>query len=171
LIVPWRCSRSITFFTASAATIFNGIPELWPSPCPGAPSIIGAWYATPGFCDACGISSMSEPSAITGFPWPQVATNAVGIPATPRSMRKPSFSRMPLRYFEVSNSWKPSSPKLKTLSTITCACFCMPSIWPTRSAFIEASLSAAILTCAAANPASAKNRESFRTLVSYETLV
>ena len=45
-----------------------------------------------------------EPSAITGFPDPQVATNAVGIPATPRSILKPSFSRIPVRYLEVSNS-------------------------------------------------------------------
>ena len=59
---------------------------------------------------------MSEPSEITGLPYPQVATQAVGMPATPRSILKPSFSRMPVRYFEVSNSWKPSSPKLKTLS-------------------------------------------------------
>ena len=27
-----RCSRSITFFTASAAMMFSGMPELWPSP-------------------------------------------------------------------------------------------------------------------------------------------
>ncbi len=101
---PARCSRSITFFTASAAMMFSGTPELWPSPCPGAPSIIGSCYATPGFCEACGISSISEPSEITGLPEPQVATHAVGIPATPRSILKPSFSRMPVRYFEVSNS-------------------------------------------------------------------
>ena len=55
---------------------------------------------------------MSLPSAITGFPEPHVATQPVGMPAMFRSMRKPSFSRMPVRYFDVSNSWKPSSPKL-----------------------------------------------------------
>ena len=68
------------FFTASAATMFSGTPELWPSPCPGAPSIIGSCQATPGFCDACGISSISEPSEITGLPDPQDATHAVGNP-------------------------------------------------------------------------------------------
>ena len=47
---------------------------------------------------------MSEPSAITGLPDPQVATHAVGIPATPRSILKPFFSRMAVRYFDVSNS-------------------------------------------------------------------
>ena len=77
---------------------------------------------------------------MTGLPSPQVATQAVGMPAMPRSILKPSFSRMPVRYFDVSNSWKPSSPKLKTLSTITCACFFMASIWPARSAFMAASL-------------------------------
>ena len=83
------------------------MPELWPSPWPGAPSISGSCYATPGFCEACGMSSISEPSEITGLPEPHVATHAVGMPATPRSILKPSFSRMPVRYFEVSNSWKP----------------------------------------------------------------
>ncbi len=53
------------------------------------------------------MSSISEPSEITGLPEPQVATHAVGIPAMPRSIWKPSFSRMPVRYFDVSNSWKP----------------------------------------------------------------
>ena len=44
------------------------------------------------------MSSISEPSEITGLPDPQVATHAVGMPAKPRSTLKPSFSRMPLRY-------------------------------------------------------------------------
>ena len=72
-IVPRQLSRSMIFFTAIAAMMFSGMPELWPSPCPGAPSMIGSWYATPGFCDACGMPSMSEPSAITGLPDPHVA--------------------------------------------------------------------------------------------------
>ena len=41
--------------------------------------------------------SMSEPSAITGLPEPQLAVHAVGMPATPRSIRKPFFSRIPVR--------------------------------------------------------------------------
>ena len=47
---------------------------------------------------------MSEPSAITGLPDPHVRDPAVGMPATPRSTVKPFFSRMPVRYFDVSNS-------------------------------------------------------------------
>ena len=31
--------------------------------------MIGSCHATPGFCEACGMSSMSEPSAITGLPF------------------------------------------------------------------------------------------------------
>ncbi len=54
---------------------------------------------------------MSEPNAMTGFPEPQVATKAVGIPAVPRSTVKPFFSSNPVRYFDVSNSCMPSSPK------------------------------------------------------------
>ena len=82
--------------------MFSGTPELWPSPCPGAPSIIGSCQPTPGFCEACGMSSMSLPSEITGLPEPQLATQAVGMPATPRWILKPSFSRIPVRYLEVS---------------------------------------------------------------------
>ena len=63
--------------------------------------------------------SMSEPIAITGLPEPQVATQAVGMPATPRWTLKPYFSSMPVRYFEVSTSCMPSSPKLNTESTIS----------------------------------------------------
>src|SRR5205807_2566441 len=104
------------FFTESAAAICSGMPELCPSPCPGAPSMIGSCQATPGFWDACGMSSMSDPSAITGFPVPHVAMNAVGMPARPRSILKPFLSRISLRYFDVSNSWNPGSAKLKTVS-------------------------------------------------------
>ena len=40
---------------------------------------------------------MSDPSAMTGFPDPHVATQAVGIPEMPRRMVKPFFSRMDVR--------------------------------------------------------------------------
>ncbi len=40
--VPGSFSRSMIFFTASAAVMFSGMPELCPSPCPGAPSTIGS---------------------------------------------------------------------------------------------------------------------------------
>ena len=40
--VPESFSRSMIRFTASAATMLSGVPELCPSPCPGAPSIIGS---------------------------------------------------------------------------------------------------------------------------------
>ena len=58
--------------------------------------------------------SMSEPSAMTGLPEPHFAIHPVGTPANPRWTVKPFFSRTPVRYFDVSTSWKPSSPKLKT---------------------------------------------------------
>jgi hypothetical protein len=51
------------------------------------------------------MSSMSEPSAITGLPEPQRAVHAVGMPATPRSTVKAFCSRTPVRYFYVSTSW------------------------------------------------------------------
>jgi hypothetical protein len=39
---------------------------------------------------------MSAMNPITGLPEPQVATKAVGIPATPRVTWKPFFSRIPM---------------------------------------------------------------------------
>jgi hypothetical protein len=66
--------------------------------------MIGSWYATPGFWEACGIPSMSEPSASTGLPDPQVAMKAVGIPAMPSSTVNPFFFRTSIRYRFVSNS-------------------------------------------------------------------
>ncbi len=41
-IVPAIFSRSMTVFSASAAVMLSGIPELWPSPWPGAPSMNGS---------------------------------------------------------------------------------------------------------------------------------
>jgi hypothetical protein len=49
------------------------------------------------------------------------------MPATPRSMVNPFFSRMPVRYRDVSSSCMPSSPKLNTESTISCASFARAS--------------------------------------------
>src|SRR5215831_2684295 len=40
--VPESLSRSISSFTASAATMLTDCPELWPSPWPGAPSTSGS---------------------------------------------------------------------------------------------------------------------------------
>ena len=39
---PWLLPRSMIFFTAIAAVMFTGCPELCPSPCPGAPAINGS---------------------------------------------------------------------------------------------------------------------------------
>src|SRR3954447_5556818 len=62
------------------------------------------------------MQSTSEPRAITGLPEPQRAVHAVGMPAPPSCTVKPFCRRIPVRNFVVSNSWKPSSPKLKTES-------------------------------------------------------
>ena len=40
---------------------------------------------------------MSDPSAITGLPLPQVAIQAVGIPAMPSSTAKPFLTRISFR--------------------------------------------------------------------------
>ena len=61
---------------------------------------------------------MSEPKAITGWPDPHRATHAVGMPATPSCTVKPFSRSSRPRYFCVSTSWKPISPKLNTMSFI-----------------------------------------------------
>ena len=90
-MVPGSFSRSMMRFTASAAVMFIGTPELWPSPCPGAPSTSGSCAGTPGFWLVCGRPSMSEPSAMTGLPDPHEANHAVGMPATPSVTVNPCF--------------------------------------------------------------------------------
>ena len=96
-IVPGIFSRSMIFLSTMAAVMFTAWPELCPSPWPGAPSTSGSRYATPGFCDDCGMPSMSDPSAMTGLPLPHVAMNAVGMPATPSSIVKPFFLSSAMR--------------------------------------------------------------------------
>ena len=39
---PESFARCISFFTAMTAVRLSAWPELWPSPCPGAPSMIGS---------------------------------------------------------------------------------------------------------------------------------
>ena len=63
------------------------------------------------------MQSTSVMKPITGLPEPQVATQAVGMPATPRSTLKPFFSSIAVTYRDVSISWNPSSLKLKIWST------------------------------------------------------
>jgi len=65
-------------FTASAAVMFIGTPELWP-PRAGRAVHSGSCHGTPGFWFVCGRPSMSEPSAMTGLPDPHDATQAVGM--------------------------------------------------------------------------------------------
>src|SRR5689334_11029462 len=73
------------------------------------------------------MQSTSEPSAITGLPDPQRAVHAVGIPATPSCTVNPFCRRIAVRNFVVSNSWNPSSPKLKTESFHFWMFSCIPS--------------------------------------------
>ncbi|MNL50799.1 hypothetical protein D3C87_1738430 [compost metagenome] len=94
------------------------------------------------------MQSMSLPTAITGFPEPHLAVQAVGMPAMPCSIVKPFFFKMSVRYLEVSNSWKPSSPKLNTMSTISCVNFVWLSISLAISVFSASILAGFIFTCA-----------------------
>ncbi len=69
------------------------------------------------------------------------------MPDCPRVILKPNFSSCAVRYFEVSTSCMPSSPKLKTESTISCASFAISSTPLTASFFCSASFA---LSCAEA---------------------
>jgi hypothetical protein len=42
MTVPGSFSRSMMRFTAIAASTLSGVPELWPSPWPGAPATISS---------------------------------------------------------------------------------------------------------------------------------
>ena len=68
--VPGSLSRSITFFTDSAAVMISACPALCPSPCPGAPGTISLRVTTPGIWFVLGKPSMSVPSAMIGWPDP-----------------------------------------------------------------------------------------------------
>src|SRR3546814_17359742 len=72
-------------FKACAAAMITAIPELWPSPWPGAPATRGRNEEVPGICEVPKTASMSLASRIVGPDLPQLARNAVGIPAMPRS--------------------------------------------------------------------------------------
>ena len=93
---------------------------------PSAPTAPGSAGGSTGA--TAGLSSSVSPTvdAATAARTPEqteklrayFATHADGMPAIPDSMVKPFAFRMPVRYFCVSNSWNPSSPKLKTMSFI-----------------------------------------------------
>ena len=149
---PLSLFFSITSLAASAAVIIIGRPELWPSPWPGPPSTMGFSCGLPGSWLRPGSASTSLPMAMSGPPVPQLAVHAVGMPAMPRVMVKPFFSRMPVRYSAVRTSWKPGSAKLNSESTISCVSLARAST-PAIAAFLSAGLAAAK---AGALPASSK---------------
>ena len=83
--------RSMIFFTASAAAMFSGMPELWPSPWPGrafdhrlVPGDAGLLRRLRNVVDV----GAERDHRLARSP---VATHAVGMPATPRSIVKPFF--------------------------------------------------------------------------------
>ena len=73
------------------------------------------------------MQSTSVMNPMTGLPEPQLAIQAVGMPATPRSTLKPFFSSIAVTYRDVSTSWNPSSLKLKIWSTICWMSVCCAS--------------------------------------------
>ena len=69
------------------------------------PSITAGCTRHPASAMTAGMQSMSDPSAMTGPPRPQVAHHDDGIPDTPRlDTGSRSFSRIVVKYLCVSNS-------------------------------------------------------------------
>src|SRR5260221_12147689 len=87
------------------------------------------------------MQSRALPRAMTGLPLPQRAIQAVGMPAMPFSTLNPFLARMVVIYLDVSTSWKPSSPKLKTMSTISWTFFSLAAT-ERRDCFLSPSLKA-----------------------------
>ena len=85
--------------------MFSGTPELWPSPWPGAPSIIGSCHADAGLLR--GLRNIVDIGAERDHRLALAPGRHPG-GGNARVIRariwKPSFSRMPVRYFDVSNS-------------------------------------------------------------------
>ena len=79
------CARDASHsFTATAAASAPVPSRLWPQPWPGAFSSIAWRCAVCASCDNPGSASNSPTMPMTGLPEPNVATNAVGMSATPR---------------------------------------------------------------------------------------
>src|SRR3546814_7105105 len=105
-------------FKACAAAMITAIPELWPSPWPGAPATRGRNEEVPGICEVPKTASMSLASRIVGPDLPQLARNAVGIPDMPRSTLKPWLSNLEVRSEEHTS-------ELQSLMRISYAVFCL----------------------------------------------
>ena len=76
----------------------------------------GVFFGTPAACERPGSASYSARIPTTGVPLPAEATNAVGIPATPRVTLNPSFSRMSARSADDFVSWRAVSEKSQIFS-------------------------------------------------------
>jgi len=99
-------SQGVPVWEFRFAYVAGSMRSQWP----GAPSTIGSILGSPGICETPRRSSSSLPNAIKGPPSPQVAVQAVGMPATPLVILKPFLAKMEVRYSPVRNSWKPGSP-------------------------------------------------------------
>ena len=81
-------------FSAHAAPALAAPSRLCPQPCPAPPACVSRRSGTPACCDRPASASYSHRNAITGPLVPAVASNAVGMPCTPRSKEKPASSSM-----------------------------------------------------------------------------
>src|SRR5688572_20630758 len=88
LIVPLIAPAAMACLIAIAAPVLPVPNTEWPQPCP-AITPARAVRSGEASCESPGSASYSARMPITGWPDPYVATNAVGMPATPASTVKP----------------------------------------------------------------------------------
>ena len=88
---------AIQSLTATAAASAPVPSRLWPQPWPGAFSSIGWRAAVCASCESPGSASNSPTMPITGLPEPNVATNAVGMSATPDCHVEPGGAELLLQ--------------------------------------------------------------------------
>src|SRR5271169_723419 len=105
-IVPGSFFSTRSRFAATAAATAAVPSRLWPHPWPGAPAASGVFFGAPAACESPGSASYSARIPTTGGPLPAEATKAVGMPATPRVTRNPSFSRTSARSADDFVSWR-----------------------------------------------------------------
>src|SRR5579872_7199118 len=120
--VPLTSPRRIASRTAIAAAAAAVPRRLWPHPWPGPFGTIGLCSVVPRRWLKPGRASNSPSSAMTGVPSPYVATNAVGMPATPRSTANPDASSASASAALLLVSCNPSSgvSQIRSLNSANC---------------------------------------------------
>ena len=134
-IVPGSFSRSMIFFTASAAVMLSGLAGVVPFAVTGRAFdhriVVGDARLLRRLRDAVDVGAERDHRLARSPRRHQRGRNAGDALLHGEAVLLEDVGQVRL----VSNSWKPSSPKLKTWSTICWVKVCIPSTSATASAF------------------------------------